>query len=112
MPSVFQKFFCMCRCAGDVVTKKDLRETEKRIIESIKMTEQELNDGLDAITAQQGKIAAEQSAKSDALQAEIKRLQDLLSQGGTVTQATVDAFNRVKAASQALDDLIPDAPTP
>ena len=77
------------------------------------ITQQELAAGLKAVTAQQGKIATEQAAKSDELLAKIAALQAVIDAGGnTVSDEVETAFNEVKAASQALDDVIPDPPAP
>lgn len=77
--------------------------------ELIMITKQELEAGLKAVAAQQGKIAKEQSDRFDALTAKIKALQDALD-ASDVPQGVEDAFNELKTAAQALDDVVPDAP--
>ena len=85
---------------------ESLNEKLKDII----MTQKELADGLTALTAQQGKIAKEQSDRFDAQALKIQELTDAINAGGTVTPEVQTALDGLKAATQALDDTIPDAP--
>jgi hypothetical protein len=82
-----------------------LNEMEKNIV----ITQTELATGLRTITAQQGKIATEQASKSDALLKEIADLKKVIDDGAVAADLE-SAFNDVKAAAQALDDVIPDPP--
>ena len=75
------------------------------------ISQKELADGLNAVATQQGKIAAEQAARSDTLLAKIAELQALIDAGGAINTEVETAFVAVKTASQALDDVIPDPPT-
>ena len=79
-------------------------------LKDIIMTQKELADGLTALTAQQGKIATEQAARFDAQALKIQELTDAINAGGTVTPEVQTALDGLKAATQALDDTIPDAP--
>lgn len=72
------------------------------------MTQKELADGLVAIQTQVTKVGNEQAARFDAAQAKIAELEALIAAGGDITTEVVDAFNGVKVALQALDDVIPD----
>lgn len=76
------------------------------------MNQAELAAQLAALKEQANKIAAEQGARADALAAEIKRLNDLLSQGGEVSEEVKTQLAAVQAAMQALDDSIPDVQPP
>lgn len=75
------------------------------------MTQTELAAGLTALKTQLGKVAKEQSDRFDALTKTIADLQAVIDAGGTIGTEVVDAVNAVKAAVQALDDVVPDAPT-
>ncbi len=70
-------------------------------LEWIIMTQKELGDKLDALTAQSIKVGDE-----------IKALQILVANTENVPQAIVDKVNALGAAIQSNDDLNPDAPPP
>ena len=89
-------------------TKQDLDNIERLI----RMTQQELADGLLAIQTQVGKVAKEQSDRFDALSKTIADLQAVIEAGGEVTPEVQEALTGVQTALQALDDTIPDAPAP
>lgn len=65
---------------------------------------------LDALTKQQGKIAKEQSDRFDAQSKKIQELTDAINAGGTVSPEVVTKLAELQAATQLLDDAIPDAP--
>ncbi len=88
-----------------------LPENISNKLDRIIMTQAELNAALDKLTAQVGKVAAEQSNRFDALSAEIKRLTDVIN-AGEVTPEVTAALEKVQAALQNLDDAVPDSPTP
>lgn len=73
------------------------------------MNQAELSAALDKLTAQVGKVAAEQSTRFDTLTAEIKRLTDIIN-AGEVTPEVTAALGNVQSALEALDQAIPDAP--
>lgn len=75
-------------------------------------TQAEIAAGLKQIQTQIGKVAKEQSDRFDALTAKIKELTDLINAGGDATPEVTSALADVQTALQALDDTIPDAPTP
>ena len=85
---------------------------DKNKLDKILMNQAELAAGLNAIQTQVGKVAAEQAAKSDALIAKVAELEAIIAAGGDVTPEVTTALEGVKTALQALDDVIPDAPTP
>lgn len=58
-----------------------------------------------------GEITAVQSSV-DALHARIAELEEIISNNGEVPQEVVDAVAAVKAQAQAVDEQIPDLPTP
>ena len=93
---------------SEFVTKSDLENTERKIL----MNQAELAAGLKTITAQVGKVAAEQAGRFDTLTAKIKELTDIINAGGDVSQEVTDALAEVQTALQSLDDTIPDAPAP
>ncbi len=108
-----------------LATQRDLQEMECRLthiirdavealkldIQHVMLTAKELEDGLNALTEQEGKIAKEQADRSDKLQATIVELQKQIEAGG-VTPGIETAFTNLKAAAQSLDDVIPDPPAP
>ena len=75
----------------------------------IMATQLEIEAGLVALTAQIGKVAAEQSARFDTLTAAIAALEAQIA-AGEATPGVVAALDTAKAALQSLDDVIPDAP--
>lgn len=81
------------------------------LVRKIIMTQTELSAALDKLTSQVGKVAKEQSDRFDALSAEIKRLTDLI-EAGEVKPEVATALASVQTALQALDEAVPDAPTP
>jgi ABC-type transporter Mla subunit MlaD len=87
-----------------------LPENINQKLDRIIMTQAELSVALDKLTAQVGKVAAEQSNRFDTLSAEIKRLTDIIN-AGEVTPEVGKALETVQAALESLDQSIPDAPT-
>jgi len=87
-----------------------LRHLTKEI-EKIIMTQLELSVALDKLTAQVGKVAKEQSDRFDALTAKIKDLTDII-EAGEVTTEVATALANVQSALTAMDEAVPDAPTP
>jgi hypothetical protein len=73
------------------------------------MNQTELAAALKALTAQQGKIAKEQSDRFDAQTEAIKTLTEAINAGPVNTDVT-DALAELKTTTQALDDAIPDPP--
>lgn len=96
--------FAWCRRSASAI-REDLLEIKTLIL----MTKTELEAGLKALTAQSGKIAAEQAQRFDDLSAKIKALEDAINAGEVPAEVTA-AFEELKTAQQALDDTIPDAP--
>ena len=96
------------KCHGELVTKTDLRKLERKIV----MTQTELAAGLTELQTQIANIAAEQAARSDAHLAKIAELEALIVAGGDITLEVLTAFTGVKDTAQALDDVIPNPPTP
>jgi len=94
-----------------LVEWKEETEHDKNKLDRIIMNQAELAAGLKAIQTQVGKVAAEQAAKSDALIAKVAELEAIIAAGGDVTPEVTEALEGVKTALQALDDVIPDAPT-
>lgn len=74
-------------------------------IDRIVMTNEELAKGLSDLNAQLGKVNTEITGK-------IADLEAAITGSGSVPQTVVDAFNALKPAVQALDDIVPDAPAP
>jgi len=95
-----------CPSRPDPVHNHDVVKLLKQII----MNQQELAAGIKNLTAQQGKIAKEQSDRFDVLTAKIKALEDAINAGEVLPEVTT-AFTELQTAAQALDDAIPDAPT-
>lgn len=93
-----------------------LNKTRKQM--AIKQTE--IAEGLGLMRIQIGKVAAEQAKRFDAAQlanevlaARVKELTDIIEAGGNAedaSDAVVAALADARAALQALDDVIPDAP--
>ena len=81
---------------------------ERKVIR-IMASQTEIEAGLVALTAQIGKVAAEQSARFDTLTAAIAALEAQIA-AGEATPGVVAALDTAKAALQSLDDVIPDAP--
>lgn len=106
LSGVYETLITVALAAGCVVLGWSLRgRDQKRII----MTQAELSAALDKLTAQVGKVAAEQSTRFDTLTAEVKRLTDIIN-AGEVTPEVAAALATVQTALQNLDDAIPDAP--
>lgn len=93
---------------SNLATKQDLKETERKIM----LSQAELTAGLLQIKTQVAKVAQEQSTRFDTLTAKIAELQAIIAAGGTIGPEVEAALQEVKTALQALDDTIPDAPTP
>ena len=74
------------------------------------MTDKELSDALDKMTAQMGKVAKEQSDRYDVVVAANKALQDLIDAGGVITPATQEKAAALQKAIDDLDASVPDAP--
>lgn len=74
-------------------------------------TQTELAEELRKLKAQQNKIAKEQSDRFDAQLAKIAALEAAIA-NAPVTAEVENALTELKAATQALDDTIPDAPAP
>ncbi len=74
------------------------------------MTHAELAAELTRLTEQEGKIAAEQATRFDALTQAVNDLKDALAAAGNVTPEVSAALLALKGAVQSLDDSIPDAP--
>jgi hypothetical protein len=75
------------------------------------MTQKELAAALKALTAQDAKIAKEQSDRFDAQTAAIQKLTDAIN-AGEVQPEVAEALTDLQTTTQALDDAIPDAPAP
>lgn len=95
-------FLAVCILATAILSKLARMEME------IQMTEKEITDGLNKLTAQQGKIAKEQGDRFDAVNVELQKLKDQLANGDLPAATT--AFNNLQSAVQSLDDVIPDQP--
>lgn len=72
-------------------------------IDRIVMTNEELAKGLSDLNTQLGKVNTEITGK-------IADLEKAIKDADNVPQTVVDAFNLLKPATQALDDIVPDAP--
>lgn len=97
---------------GKSGAEKRLRQQLDRIehkLDTIMATQTELAEELRKLKAQQNKIAAEQSARFDALTAKIAELEAAIA-NAPVTAEVENALTELKAAAQSLDDTIPDAP--
>ena len=81
-------------------------ETKQR---RIMATQVEIEAGLVALTAQIGKVAAEQAGRFDTLTAAIAALEAQIV-AGEATPGVVAALATAQAALTALDEVIPDAP--
>ena len=81
-------------------------ETKQR---RIMATQVEIEAGLVALTAQIGKVAAEQAGRFDTLTAAIAALEAQIA-AGEATPGVVAALATAQAALTALDEVIPDAP--
>ena len=82
-----------------------------RKLDQIIMTQKELATKLAELTAQEGKVAKEQSDRFDAVSAALKALQDSINSGDApVSQEVTDNLASLTTAVQSLDDAIPDAP--
>ena len=90
------------------VTLNELVKLERKVIR-IMATQLEIENGLVALTAQIGKVAAEQATRFDTLTAAIAALEAQIA-AGEATPGVVAALDTAKAALQSLDDVIPDAP--
>lgn len=88
-------------------TKHDLKEMVDKIMA---MTAQQLEDALDKMTTQAGKIAKEQSDRFDALTQAIKDLNDQIAAGGGVTPGVEAKQAALQTALDSMDAAIPDAP--
>jgi len=75
------------------------------------LTPQQLEDALDKMTIQTGKIAKEQSDRFDAVVAANKELQAIIDAGGTITPAVEAKAAALQAKLDELDAAIPDPPT-
>ena len=86
------------------------RSLDKKL-DQIIMTQKELATKLAELTAQEGKVAKEQSDRFDAVSAALKALQDSINSGDApVSQEVTDNLASLSTAVQSLDDAIPDAP--
>lgn len=81
---------------------KIIYEQNKKII----MTQQELTQIINAITAQVGKIKEE----STATLAKLSELQEIINNQGGVSPELQAAVDALKAQVQVVDDLVADAP--
>lgn len=93
---------------------RKLRKTLSRLeqkLDHIMATQAELAEELKKLKAQQNKIAKEQSDRFDALTGRIADLEAAVA-NAPVTAEVESALTELKAAAQALDDTIPDAPAP
>ena len=81
-------------------------ETKQR---RIMATQVEIEAGLVALTAQIGKVAAEQAGRFDTLTAAIAALEAQIA-AGEATPGVVAALATAQAALTALDEVIPDPP--
>lgn len=72
-------------------------------------TQEQVAAELRELKAQQNKIAKEQSDRFDALTLRIAELEAAVA-NAPVTAEVENALTELKAAAQALDDTIPDAP--
>ncbi len=80
-------------------------------LHSIIMTQKELATRLKALTAKDGKIAAEQATRFDKLSADFQALKDSINSGDApVSQDVADNLTELETSMQALDDTIPDPP--
>lgn len=70
------------------------------------MTNAELKEGLDAVTATVGKVKAE----VETTLAKVTELETALANSGTVAPEVQTAFDALKASVESVDALIPDAP--
>src|SRR5678816_76663 len=95
-----------CPSRPDPTHNHDVVKMLKQVI----MNQQELAAGIKTLTAQQGKIAKEQSDRFDVLTAKIDALEKAIAAGDVQPEVTT-AFTELQAAAQSLDDAIPDAPT-
>lgn len=75
-------------------------------------TQKEIADQLLASVEQMKKAQAEQRAQFDTLNQKIADLTAAVEAQGNASQDLVDAAASVKEEAQALDDMIPDDPTP
>jgi len=109
----------------ELVTKKDLLDlrhallTALEAVESkITMKQAELEARLNALAAQDDKVFTEIRTRLDAQTTALDDLKtqvaDLIaaSDNADLKDYTVAALSAVEAKTQALDDIIPDAPTP
>ena len=81
---------------------------ERKVIKTM-ATQSEIEAGLVALTAQIGKVAAEQAGRFDTLTAAIAALEAQIA-AGEATPGVVAALATAQAALTALDEVIPDAP--
>ena len=81
---------------------------ERKVIKTMS-TQAEIESGLVALTAQIGKVAAEQAGRFDVLTAAIAALEAQIA-AGEATPGVTAALDTAKVALQSLDDVIPDAP--
>lgn len=89
-------------------------QTAKTITKLI-MTTQEAVDQLKAVAAQQQKSIGEIGALQDESNAQalrIKDLEEIINAGGEVSTELATALAAVVSGQQAVDDKIPDPPTP
>lgn len=97
---------------GKSGAEKRLKAQLDRIEQTLKYimaTQAELAAQLVALKNQQNKIAKEQSDRFDAQLAKIAALEAAIA-NAPVTAEVENALTELKAATQALDDTIPDAP--
>lgn len=76
--------------------------------QQIMLTQEQLVQGLNEVSAQVNKIKGESSATLQ----KVSDLEAALNNQGNVSPAVEDAFNALKAQVQVVDDLIADTTTP
>lgn len=89
------------------VTHYDLIELEKRMAK----TQSELAADLRLVLEQQKKTSGEivvVKASVTTLKEKIQELEDLITEGGVITQELADVGAAIKAQSQLIDDQLPD----
>jgi predicted transcriptional regulator len=89
---------------GEILKELKLINKQNR---EIMLTQEQLLQGLNDVTAQVGKIKGE----STVMLQKVTDLENALGNQGNVSPAVEEAFNALKAQVQVVDDLIADAPT-
>lgn len=94
---------------GDILLDiyKDQKIIQKQN-QQIMLTQEQLVQGLNEVSAQVSKIKGESSATLQ----KVSDLEAALNNQGNVSPAVEDAFNALKAQVQVVDDLIADTNTP